>query len=164
MKEPAVTNSTCLIVLDRIGRLDILRGLFEPVMIPPKVQEEFGKVVHWLTVVAPRNTALIKVLSTVVDDGEAEAIALASEQDCLLILDDRKARRWAKSLGLRVIGTAGLLVLAKGQGVLNEVKPVLESMKRSNFYLHPSLEKEVLRLAGEERWSKKKQSKPFVSF
>lgn len=102
MKEPVVANSTCLIGLERIGRLDILCELFEPIMIPPKVQ------------------------------------------------DDRKARRWAKSLGLRVIGTAGLLVRAKRQGVLSEVKPILEALKRSNFRLHPSLEKEVLRLAGEE--------------
>ncbi len=150
MKEPVVTNSTCLIGLDRIGCLDILRELFEPIMIPPKVQEEFGKALNWLTVVAPRNMELVKVLSTLVDEGEAEAIVLASEKDCLLILDDRKARRWAKSLGLRIIGTAGLLVRAKRQGVLREVKPVLEALKRSNFYLHPSLEKEVLRLAGEE--------------
>lgn len=149
MKEPAVTDSACLIILDRIGRLDILRELFEPVMIPPGVREEFGKALDWLTVVAPMNTALIRVLSAIVDEGEAEAIALASEQDCLLILDDRKARRWAKSLGLRMIGTAGLLVRAKQQGVLSEVKPVLEAMKRSNFYMHPDLEKEVLRLAGE---------------
>ena len=42
MKEPAVANSTCLIGLERIGRLDLLQELFEPVFIPPKVQEEFG--------------------------------------------------------------------------------------------------------------------------
>ncbi|MFN3420665.1 MAG: DUF3368 domain-containing protein [Armatimonadota bacterium] len=150
MKEPVVANSTCLIGLERIDRLDILCELFEPIMIPPKVQEEFGKAFDWLVVIKPRNTALVKVLSNIVDEGESEAIALASEQGCLLILDDRKARRWAKSLGLKVIGTAGLLVRAKRQGVLNEVKSILEALKQSNFHLHPSLEKEVLRLAGEE--------------
>ncbi|MCS7263525.1 MAG: DUF3368 domain-containing protein [Armatimonadetes bacterium] len=150
MKEPAVTNSTCLIGLERIGRLDILHQLFETVMIPPKVQEEFGKAVNWLVVIAPKNTVLVQVLSTIVDEGEAEAIALAKEQNCLLVLDDRKARHWAKSFGLRIIGTAGLLVRAKRQGIVEEVKPILENLKQSNFRLHPSLEREVLRLAGEE--------------
>lgn len=150
MKEPAVTNSTCLIGLERIGRLDILHRLFEPVMVPPKVQEEFGKAIDWLAVIAPKNTVLVQVLSTIVDEGEAEAIALAKELNCLLILDDRKARRWAKFFGLRIIGTAGLLVRAKRQGIVEEVKPILEALKQSNFRLHPSLEREVLQLAGEE--------------
>lgn len=55
------------------------------------------------TVIKPRNTALVKVLSTIVEEGESGAIALASERDCLFISDDRKVRRWAKALGLRVI-------------------------------------------------------------
>lgn len=149
MKEPVVTNSTCLIGLERIGRLNVLRELFEPVMVPPKVQEEFGKSVDWLQVLPPKKADLVQVLSAIVDEGEAEAIVLAIEQNCLLILDDRKARRWAKSLGVRIIGTAGLLVRAKQEGILEEIKPVLEDLKRCNFYLHPDLEKEVLRLAGE---------------
>ncbi len=110
-------------------------------MIPPRVQEEFGKSFNWLTVIKPRNTALVKVLSTIMDEGESEAIALASERDCLLILDDRKVGRWAKALGLRVIGTAGLLVRAKRQGVLNEVKPILEAPKAGQFLLAPKFGK-----------------------
>lgn len=150
MKEPVVSNSTCLIGLERISCLDLLRELFEPVIVPPKVQEEFGRALEWLTVMMPQNTELVKLLSTLVDEGEAEAIALAKEQNCLLILDDRKARRWAKTLGVRIIGTAGLLVKAKQRGIIAKVKPLLEASKRSNFYLHPELEKEVLNLAGEE--------------
>lgn len=149
MKEPVVVDSTCLIALERIGQLDLLPALFEPVFIPPKVQEEFGVSLSWLNIQAPTNTALVAVLSALVDEGEAEAISLAKERGCLLILDDRKARRWARYLGVRLIGTVGIFVRAKKQGLISAVKPLLEALKRSGFYLNQALEDEVLRLAGE---------------
>lgn len=139
MKEPAVADSTCLIVLERIRRLELLRGLFEPLVIPPSVQEEFGRAVDWLIVQAPSDLRLIRVLRLVVDDGEAEAIALALEKGWQLIVDDRKARSWAKRLGIRIIGTAGVLIRAKQAGLIPSVKPLLEAMQQA----------EVLRLAGE---------------
>ena len=42
MKEPVVTDSACLIGLERIGQLDLLPSLFEPIIIPPEVDKEFG--------------------------------------------------------------------------------------------------------------------------
>ncbi len=149
MKEPAVSNSTCLIILERIGQLNLLPALFEPVWVPPKVQEEFAIPLDWLRVEAPSNTALVAVLKALVDEGEAEAIALAREKEALLILDDRKARRWARQLGIRLVGTAGVLVRAKRQGIIKAVKPLLEAVQQKGFYLSPDLTAEILRLAGE---------------
>ena len=150
MKEPAVANSTCLIGLERIGGLDLLQELFEPLFIPPKVQEEFGVFVEWLKVQAPSNQMLVNVLKFVVDEGEAEAFALALEKGWRLISDDRKARIWAKRLGVKVIGTAGILVRAKRSGLVPSVKPLLEALKRTGFHLSSDLVVEVLRLVGEE--------------
>ena len=150
MKEPAVANSTCLIGLERIGRLDLLQELFEPVFIPPKVQEEFGVTVEWIKVQAPSNQMLVNVLKLVVDEGEAEAIALALEKGWRLIADDRKARICAKRLGVKVIGTAGILVRAKRAGVVPSVKPLLEALRQTGFHLSSELVAEVLRLVGEE--------------
>ena len=79
MKEPAVTDSTCLIGLERIGHLDLLPALFEPVIAPPEVQKEFGVSFSWLQIEAPSDKALVAALKMLADDGEAEAIALASE-------------------------------------------------------------------------------------
>ena len=149
MKEPAVADSTCLIVLERIRRLELLHGLFEPLVIPPSVQEEFGRAVDWLIVQAPSDLRLIRVLRLVVDDGEAEAIALALEKGWQLIVDDRKARSWAKRLGIRIIGTAGVLIRAKQAGLIPSVKPLLEAMQQEGFRMDPVLMAEVLRLAGE---------------
>ena len=149
MKEPAIADSTCLIGLERIGKLDLLKFLFEPILIPPKVQEEFGVTVEWLNVQTPSNQMLVNALKFVVDEGEAEAIALALENDWRLIVDDRKARTWAKRLGIKVIGTAGILVRAKRAGLVPSVKPLLESLKQTGFHLSPDLVTEVLRLVGE---------------
>ncbi|RDV80906.1 DUF3368 domain-containing protein [Ammonifex thiophilus] len=124
--------------------------LFEPLVIPPKVQEEFGVTIDWLLVQSPSDRMLVSVLQQVVDSGEAEAIALAMERGWRLIADDRKARSWAKRLGVHVIGTAGILVRAKREGLLSSVKPLLEAMQQKGFRMSPALVAEVLRLAGEE--------------
>ncbi|MEJ7702083.1 MAG: hypothetical protein WKF71_20970 [Pyrinomonadaceae bacterium] len=69
MKEPVVSDSTCLIGLERIGELNILPALFEPIMIPPEVEREFGSGFSWLqTENLTRCAARL-----VVDSGEAEA-------------------------------------------------------------------------------------------
>jgi len=149
MKEPVVTNSTCLISLERIGQLNLLPALFEPVMAPPKVQEEFGSSVAWLRVQGVQNAALAMALEQLVDAGEAEAIALALERKTTLVLDDRKARQVAKRLGIRIIGTVGILVRAKRQGILPAIRPHLEALKNAGFRLTPDLEEEARRLANE---------------
>ncbi len=113
MKEPVVSDSTCLIGLERIGELNILPALFDPMMIPPEVEREFGSKFSWLQTENLTSGLLVAALRMVVDAGEAEAIALASEKDCLLISDDKQARLAAKRLGVAVIGTVGVLVRAK---------------------------------------------------
>ena len=85
-----------------------------------------------------------------VDLGEASAMALALEvKDCIVIIDDLKARRIAEKLNLRITGTMGIIISAKRKGLLPSVKPIIEKIKSSNFRISPELEAEVLRLAGE---------------
>ena len=76
---PAVTNSTCLIGLERIERLDILPQVFFSITIPTAVSTEVGFEADWLTVRSVQNLALVATLKTQVDEGEAQAIALAME-------------------------------------------------------------------------------------
>lgn len=126
MKEPIVVDSTCLIGLERIGALDILPALFDPIFIAPEVEREFGVTLPWLTVEAPADKALMAALRLLVDDGEAATIALASEQRLRIILDDWQAREVAKRLSLAVIGTVGCLLRAKQAGVITAVMPLIE--------------------------------------
>ena len=61
-------------------------------------------------------------LVTHLGDGEKEVLALGLEtQDALLLLDDRDARRYARTLELEISGTLGLLLRAKERGVLDDV-------------------------------------------
>lgn len=149
MKEPTVADTTCLIGLERIGRLDILPALFEPVLIPPEVNREFGIVLPFLVVRGPSNIQLVSALLLLVDKGEAEAIALAAEAQCGIILDDSKARSVARNLGVSVRGTVGTLIKAKNSGVVQLIRPLVQDLETNGFYIDARLKAEALRLAGE---------------
>jgi hypothetical protein len=82
VKIAAVVDSTCLIGLERIGRLDLISALLDPILAPPAVVSEFGSHPEWLTVLSPANSGTVAALKLVVDAGEAEAIALALERGC----------------------------------------------------------------------------------
>lgn len=147
---PAVTNSTCLIGLERIERLDILPQVFSSVTIPSAVSAEVGLEADWLVVRTVQNLTVVAVLKTQVDPGEAEAIALAIELgDVFVILDDRKARQLAQQLSLKVIGTVGMLLRAKRFGVIPEIKPLLAALNQVNFRISEALIQKALQLAGE---------------
>lgn len=149
VKESAVLDSTCLIGLERIDRLDLLPALLSPLMVPPAVHLEFGTCPPWLTVTKPLDQGMVAALKINVDPGEAEAIALAYEKGMRVILDDRKAREVAHRLGLKVTGTVGLLVKAKQAGIIPAILPLLDALDSKGFRITTALRVEALRLAGE---------------
>jgi predicted nucleic acid-binding protein len=129
--------------------LEILPALFGPILIPPEVQREFGMSLSWLTVETPADQAFITALKMLVDDGEAEAIALAHERGLRIILDDRRARAVGKRLGVTFIGTVGVLVRAKRLGVIPSLKAMLQELEAHKFYIGGTLKAEALRLVNE---------------
>jgi predicted nucleic acid-binding protein len=149
VKEAVVVDSTCLIGLERIGRLDLLPALFDPILIPPEVAQEFGTSLSWLSIEAPANLALLSALKMLVDDGEAAAIALARERGYKIVLDDRQARLVGRNIGLTIIGTVGILVKAKRSGIILSLKPLLDDLETNGFYLSHALKEEALQLVGE---------------
>jgi uncharacterized protein len=148
-QEVVITDSGCLISLERIDRLDILPALFSQVLLPPTVQAEFGVVLPWLKVVPTKDQGMVAALKMLVDEGEAEAIALAYELQYRLIIDDLQGRKVARDLGLKLTGTIGVLMMAKQQGVIPALKPVIEALERVSFYLSDALKAEALKLVGE---------------
>jgi len=146
----AVTNTTCLIVLDRIGRLDILSSSFARIVLPSEVQEEFGAIPAWCTEQRITNTSLYAALSVQLGRGEAAAITLATEiQGSMIILDDRKARRIAQQMGLPVLGTIGILLRAKRSGVIARLAPILDQFDAAGFRVSGDLRTRALLLAEE---------------
>jgi predicted nucleic acid-binding protein len=149
LTEPVVVDSTCLIGLEKIGHLDLLSNLFGPVCAPPEVERESGLSPEWLKIEKPSNPALVAALKVTVDDGEAEAIALAAERKWRIVLDDRRARDVAQRMELKVIGTVGILIRAKRAGLLPWIKPLLNELTEKGFRLSEDLKREALRMAGE---------------
>ena len=150
MNSVVITDSTCLIGLERIGYLDLLPALFQKIIIPQAVQEEFGVSLPWLQVQSPSDLGMVGAIKMLVDDGEAEAITLAYERGFQIILDDRQARSVAKNMGISMIGTVGVLVKAKQAGLIPCLKSLLDELQVNGFYLTEALKVEALKLVGEE--------------
>ena len=151
MRRVILADTSCLILLDKIGELQLLNQLFGKITITKEIEEEFHKVLpDWFEIESPQNTTYQKILEASLDKGEASAIAFALEQkDCLIIIDDLKGRKYAEQLGLNITGTLGVLIEAKLSGHLNSIKPSLEKIKRTNFRLTINLERKALEKAGE---------------
>ena len=105
----------------------------------------------WLIVRPVRDRTLLPLV-THLGDGEKEVLALGLEtQDALLLLDDRDARRYARTLELEITGTLGLLLRAKERGILDAVQPVLDRLQALRFRLNVRMREMVLKRAGETR-------------
>lgn len=158
---PAVADASPVILLAKVDHLSILHDLYNQVLIPPAVVRELQakpdhtspvleKFIGTATVQAPGNVRLLQDLSGHLGAGESEAIVLAAEiPGALLVMDDAEGRRAAHELGLRVTGLLGVLVEAKGKGLLPAVAPVLDELMAAGFWLSEAMRSIVLRSAGE---------------
>ncbi len=158
-----VSDSSPLISLASVGRLDLLRQLFTTVMMPEAVWRETveqgeGRAgaaeiasLDWIQTAAPANYALLSTLQQSLGAGEAQAIALAVELRAdLLLMDERRGRSAAAAHGLTVTGLVGVLLESKRAGLLPAVKPVLDELTaRGSMWLSQPLYHHALRLAGE---------------
>ena len=151
MHKTIISDTSCLILLDKIGELEILNKLFGTIITTQEVLEEFGQELPtWFEIKQPADKNYQAIIEASVDKGEASAIALAIElDDCLLIIDDLKGRKFALQLGLTIIGTIGIIIDAKLTGLIPSDKPVLVKNKATNFRITLELELLILKKAGE---------------
>lgn len=162
----AVSNSSVLIALSSIGQLSILTQRFpDGILLPQAVWYEVVETGAgragatdvaaglnvWLTVQNVQNKTLISLLQQDLDNGEAEAIALLLEQSSdALLLDEKKARQVARRMTLPILGTLGLLVWAKRQGVIVDLQEQLDALRTvAKFRLSQQVYNEALRQVGE---------------
>ncbi len=146
-----IADTSCLIVLTKIGELDLLRQVYGSISTTPDVAAEYGEALPtWVEVASVQDSYKQLLLEMQLDKGEASAIALALEMPgSTLILDDYKARKVARRLGLALTGTVGILVKAKLKGIIPSIKPLLVKIKQTNFRVSAELELQALREAGE---------------
>jgi len=161
---PVVADAGPLIGLARVGLLDLLRLLYGTVLIPIQVLDELqisedrpGSLAlraavqaGWLQSVLVASSEELEALGLALGAGEASAILLAGQSPCrFLLLDERRGRAVAKRRDLRVVGTGGVLLTAKQQGLLDRVSVALDRLAGSGYRLAPELRNQILILAGE---------------
>lgn len=104
----------------------------------------------WLESASLEKGEELESLSLALGSGEAGAILLSSQRPCrFLLLDERRGRSVAKKRGLRVVGTGGVLLTAKEQGLIDRVSDALDQLAASGYRLSSELRERILDLAGE---------------
>ncbi len=158
-----VSNTTPLIGLATIGKFDLLFKLFGKIHIPMAVYQEtviFGHEVDgakeevskasWIETITVMDRLAVKVLLDELDLGEAETIVLAYEIGAdWVLMDERKGRRKLSQLSLNKIGTLGILLKAKQEGILSVIKPEIEKLHQQGFSLSQTVINTVLNQACE---------------
>lgn len=152
MPEIIIADTSCLVLLEKIDKLNILHKLFGTVFVTDTVADEFGsELPEWIQKKEFEDKKYFRILKTSVDPGEASAIALAVQLNGKLILDDIKARRLASDLSIGFTGTLGILVEAKKSGYISSLENILLRIKKTNFYMSAELEEKLLNSVNESK-------------
>ncbi len=157
-----VADAGPLIFLAKLGRLELLRDTQTAILIPNAVMMEIRAkgdeacqfieqaASDWLEVREVQNREAVSLLLADLDLGEAEVIALASDIEAeKVLLDDLDGRRFARAVGLSVVGTVGVLLAARLEGNLPSLKGELERLQTAGFWINETLLEEALKAASE---------------
>lgn len=163
MAEIVVADAGPLIAFGRLRRIEVLARVFERIVVPRAVFEE-SQVHPGLpdvrAIVSAHAAGLFVVEDSPPDltrlppdvelgEGEAVAIAFAAERGYGVLIDEKLGRSVAEALNLKVIGTVGVLLIARRRNLITAVKPFLEDLGTSGHRLSEELIREALRRAGE---------------
>ena len=150
-----VSNSTPLIALSKIGKIELLHEYFGQIYIPKAVYEEVvvnGGILYgaeevakadWIIVEDVGNALAVESLSMYLDAGESEAIVLAKEKDGLLIIDDGDGRKAAENMNVDITGTVGILLKAGRDGKI-DLRESLDELNACGFRLSEKVRNFVL--------------------
>ena len=158
-----VSDTTPLIGLASIGRLNVLLELFGEVYIPRVVYDE--TVTHgraegnakqdvdnagWIHVAQVQDRLAVNILLDEMDLGEVETIVLAGEMKAdWVLMDEKKGRRKLSQLDIPKIGTIGVLLKARQIGLIPNLKHEIEGLQKAGFSVSQIVVDEVLKIAGE---------------
>ena len=158
-----VSDTSPINNLAAINQLPLLHQLYGTVLIPEAVYRELTdpgfpvagaaevQTFDWIQTRTIGDRTIVEALGNELDVGEAEAITLAIEiQADQVLIDERRGRLVATRLNLRYAGILGILVEAKGQGLIAEVKPSLDALvNNAGFWVAEPPYNSVLRLVNE---------------
>jgi predicted nucleic acid-binding protein len=157
----AITNTSPLLYLYRIHRMELLHRIFDKVITVSAVNEELLEGFRrgydvpdlqkyaWLQITSPKSMPS-EWLASDLGRGELEVISLALElKTYVVVLDDALARRIAKAAGLTVWGTLRVLLEGKRRGIISEMASVIDDLRNSGMWISDDIRQRILALAGE---------------
>lgn len=154
-----VADTSALLALAVCDSLSLLDAIFQEIRVPPAVfrectvsgKPEAERLQHYLhNKVAEVDLTAYVIAAAGLGCGELEAMALYKRLHAdRLLLDDNRARKIARFNAIEVIGSIGVLLLAKDCGLIPAVRPRLDAVHAAGIYLSEQLAIEALRLAGE---------------
>jgi predicted nucleic acid-binding protein len=156
-----IVNASSLILLTKIGQISLLDAEGVDVVVPAPVLREVSnldpsdpavRAIHdagW-SVVTPSGPVPSSVSRWKLDAGEESVLTLTMESPgCEVVIDDRAGRRCAEAHRVPLLGTVGLVILAKRIGRIAEARPIIEDLRRAGLYLRDDVIADVLKRAGE---------------
>jgi predicted nucleic acid-binding protein len=156
-----IVNASPLVLLTKIGQIELLNGVGVDVVVPMSVLHEVSsadpndpvvRAIHsagW-TIVMPHSPAPASVSRWQLDPGEESVLTVAVQSPgCEVVLDDLAARRCALAHGIPLLGTLGVVILGKRIGKIVEARPVIEDLRRVGLYVTDDVIADALRQAGE---------------
>jgi predicted nucleic acid-binding protein len=155
-----VSNTTPIIALSSVERIDILKSLFKEIIITEEVKNEliakerYGSTfpsLDWVKVEKVRNQEFQQALALELGAGEASVIALARELNAdFVIIDEKYGNRMARYFGLSPIRTLAILEAAKKKNVINRLKPIVKEMVSKGIWYKKELLDQFLKDNHEE--------------
>jgi len=163
LAEIVVADAGPLIAFGRLDKFSLLGAIFDRVIVPQAVYQEIQSRPELPDAVAIRAAARSDSLTVdastpgrpdlpgeiELGEGEAAAIALAAKLGLGVLMDDLQGRSAAALLNLRVIGTVGVLTLARERGMIPALAPLLQDLRASGYYLSDALIEAALQRVGE---------------
>lgn len=162
MPDPIICDTSVWLYLGRIGQTTCLDQLYHPVYTIEAVCRELDigrisrpttsdpRTLAWVRLVQPDAQELAALPANRLGPGEQSVLAYAAKHAVDIVgLDDRQARLLAQQLGVRTIGTLGVLLRAKDAGLIATSRPLLDDLQREGSYISDALRHYALRRAGE---------------
>lgn len=157
-----VADCSALVALSACNQLALLEKLFSSVVVPETVYQEAivsdkkeAKQLKSYLQNKVRNVDMQNYvfLDAFADAGETEAMLLYKQITAhKLLIDDKRGRKVAKINNINIIGSLGVLLVAKEKGLIEKISPLLQQIEQSGIHLSQELIKTVLELAKEIKW------------
>lgn len=147
MHRSVIADTSCLIIFDKIDEFEILKGVYNEIITTPEVLGEFGKPLPgWIIIEPVKDKKYQRFMEAQLDLGESSVIALAVEKgDVTLILDDLRARKLSRRLGLKYTGSLGVINKAKEIGVIDKIRPLIDKLIKTDFRISDKVIDDLLK-------------------